>query len=233
MSDRIRQCCVFSDAEQELTSTLVGRLVEMGCNVLFHLQKPSKETVINKLMEKTDPSKQKKLLRMTRDKFVFVLQAPSQTTMLRKYGGVVYIVEANQNNNINATRTLTFRVQLLFVQTNVDFQLVGCFMYSKQQVDGFETCMRTYKNWNKWWSPKYFITEIDETITEATTTLFPGENYCFSCGNSFFFFSGSSVKYYSALKLLRIKYCSLDERDNTEITDKVKLTVYDSKYTFL
>lgn len=172
-SHRIREHCRFAFTDEEAMDELVKRLEEHQYNVCFRLEEPSMEEVLILSKSPETEQKKKKLQKMICMAFIFCFQTPSQARLLKKYGNAVYIVEVTHNSS--ATRVLTFRTYLLLVRTNVDFQIVSCFMLSKQKLYGFSDCLSTLKGWNSGWMPKYFIVDLNEQIIQAITNIFPGK----------------------------------------------------------
>ena len=84
----------------------------------------------------------------------------------------MYLVEIECG--VQLKRALTIEMYALLVQTNVDFQVVGCFVVSKQRNDGITEALNVFKEWNSYWQPKYFLVDCSEKIYGAVKDVFTG-----------------------------------------------------------
>lgn len=106
--------------------------------------------------------------------FLSCYQSPEQQRLLKRYGNTVtLLVEVRHNTTVK--RALTFKMFLLLVQTNVDFQAVGCVVFSKQRKNGLENGLALLKERNLFWTPKYVLIDCTEEINAVAAQLFPSE----------------------------------------------------------
>jgi len=119
-------------------------------------------------------SKMKKPLAAKHDtlSFLFCYQTSEQQRLLKRYGTITFLVEIQHNSSVK--RALTFKMFAIFVQTNVDYQAVGFLMFSKRRKEGLKEGLSTFKEWNSWWTPKYFLIDYTEEVLDAYSQLFSG-----------------------------------------------------------
>ncbi len=99
-------------------------------------------------------------------KFLFVYQSGNQQRLLRRYGSLV---------SLDATyRTTKYALPLFFlvVRTNVDYQVVACFVTQDETSGSIAEALRILKEWNPEWTPKYGMTDCDEQEINAMEYTF-------------------------------------------------------------
>lgn len=104
--------------------------------------------------------------------FLFCYQSYEQQRLLKRYSHVGFLTEISHSSDIR--RTLTFKMYVMFVQTNVDYQAVGIIAHSKQNSEGLQDGLLALKNWNPGWTPKYLFVDPTEEMTLAAHHVFPG-----------------------------------------------------------
>ena len=100
---------------------------------------------------------------------IFCHQTQQQQRLMKRYGSQVNLCEVT--NHIDRS---PFPLFCLFVQTNVDYQPVATFILEYRNLPSHIQGLKTVKEWNPGWSPKYFITESSAEQTEAVTQVFAG-----------------------------------------------------------
>ena len=192
---RIRHLSKFTQEEEECIKKTVDKIQvdKDGVNILldihenvFKKNKPDSsddefvepETAVN---SDKRPKMEKKVQTV-----LFCYQTPKQQRLLKRYGNQAYLVEVKCNTSLK--RALTIEMYALLVQTNVDFQVVGSFICSKQRRDGVTEALNVFKEWNTYWQPKYFLVDCSEKIIVAVKTVFQGKKNCISEQGIFFAF---------------------------------------------
>ena len=104
--------------------------------------------------------------------FLFCYQSYKQQRLLKRYPSVAFLTEVFHSSSIK--RTLTFQMYVVFVQTNVDFQVVGIIAHSKHRKEGLEEGLLALKNWNPAWAPNCIFIDPNEEMTDAANCVFPG-----------------------------------------------------------
>ena len=187
---RIRKLAKITSEEEDNLRKLVDK-IQLGphnVNVLLHITDSCKNehesdscTNENKLdssdefceVETENSCEKKKKDEKKVQTVLFCYQTPQQKRLLKRYGNQVYLVEIKCASTIK--RALTIEMYALLVQTNVDFQVVGSFICSKQRRDGVTEALNVFKEWNTYWQPKYFLVDCSEKISNAITSVFPGK----------------------------------------------------------
>jgi len=187
---RVHQLCQFTESEQTVLTEVVEKLKggEQHPNILFHMKVVGNETENNPDPDDDDlffqpeqPKKKPRYERKTPKKapkghhaFMFACQSSWQQWMLQKYGTTVFIAEVRPN--ASATRALTFSIYVMMVQTNVDYQVVGCLLYSKiHKAFSLGDCLQHIASTNLQWASKYFVVDVGDEISTALEAVFPGE----------------------------------------------------------
>lgn len=100
-------------------------------------------------------------------KFLFIYQSSWQKRLLDKYGCMVLL---------DATyKTTLFDLPLFFlaVKTNIDYQIVGCFITEDETIFALSEALSILKE--RFLSvPEYFMTDNDDSEIVALETVFPG-----------------------------------------------------------
>ena len=71
-------------------------------------------------------------------------------------------------------KTTLFDLPLFFkaVKTNVDFQVVGSFMFERETAECIQEALCILKEENRQWTPSYFMTDYDEFEINAIENEF-------------------------------------------------------------
>ncbi|XP_052227356.1 uncharacterized protein LOC127842079 [Dreissena polymorpha] len=103
------------------------------------------------------------------EKFLFVYQSFGMKTLLERYGNTMTLLDATY-------RTTKYHLPLFFlvVKTNVDYQVVACFIPEEENSVSEQEALQIIKDHNPNWSPKHFMTDMDEREMHAMRSLFPG-----------------------------------------------------------
>ena len=183
---RIRKLSKFSDEEQQVIRKVADDIqVENGsANSLLNIEEryanenksgSSDDEFFEPELENNSQKKKREEKKL--QTVLFCYQTPQQQRLLKRYGNQSYLVEIECG--VQLKRALTIEMYALLVQTNVDFQVVGCFVVSKQRKDGVTEALNIFKEWNTFWQPKYFLVDYAEKIVAAVTAVFPGKNLLF------------------------------------------------------
>ncbi|XP_057307938.1 uncharacterized protein LOC130645843 isoform X2 [Hydractinia symbiolongicarpus] len=104
--------------------------------------------------------------------FLFCCQTQKQQRLLKRYGGIVFVVRVE-----NKSRAAPFHMYNILVQTNVDYQTVCSMIVSRDNQDGVKDGMTLLKEWNTYWSPKYFVVDSVKEIYNVVDDLFPASYF--------------------------------------------------------
>ena len=181
---RFRPLCRFTLEEENIVKSLLEKIKQ--CDDKFNIVFVIDENNINYDNEKAESSSDESIEsiseketkeRKGKDKivqtFLFAYQTPKQQRLMRKYCNVTYLVEIELASPVR--RTLIYEMYTLIVQTNVDFQVIGCIVVSKQRKDGLMEGLKLFREWNPSWNPKYFLVDCSQTIYDAVSLVFPGK----------------------------------------------------------
>ena len=106
-------------------------------------------------------------------KLIFFYQSPNQQNLLMRYGSTVYLTEVQPSEP--GSRAYTVSMYLLAVRTNVDHQVVGTILVEKySKGDGVKEALLKCKEVNSSWTPKYFMVDKVESLSNAIVENFPG-----------------------------------------------------------
>jgi len=100
---------------------------------------------------------------------LFCHQTPYQQRLLKRYGSQVILTEV-----INIHSKIPFPLYCLYVQTNVDYQLVGEFIVQLTDESMIGEGLATFKEWNPGWSPKFCMVDYSEEQIAAVENTFSG-----------------------------------------------------------
>lgn len=106
---------------------------------------------------------------MPKPTLIFCHQTSQQQRLLKRYGNQVMICEVT-----NLVERVPFPLICLFVQTNVDYQMVGSFVVEVRNKESLQQGLMSIKEWNPGWSPKYVILDYSDEQAEAVKIVFPG-----------------------------------------------------------
>jgi hypothetical protein len=65
----------------------------------------------------------------------------------------------------------------LCVSTNIGYITVGCFLVAAETVKNITRGLQILKQWNRDWSPAFFMTDYDQKEIAAIETTFPGNPF--------------------------------------------------------
>lgn len=100
---------------------------------------------------------------------IFCHQTSQQQRLLKRYGNQIIVCEVT-----NLIERVPFPLFCLFVQTNVDYQLVASFIVEIRNKESILQGLTSVKDWNPGWSPKYVIVDYSDEECEAVKVVFPG-----------------------------------------------------------
>ena len=103
-------------------------------------------------------------------KVIFCHQTPHQQRLLKRYSGQLFVVEMKEMRS-----RIPFPLFCLFVQTNVDYQLVALFILYSNHRDSIIEGLSTVKEWNPGWNPKFVICDFNDEQILAVDSVFPGK----------------------------------------------------------
>jgi hypothetical protein len=109
-----------------------------------------------------------------KEEFLFVHQSSWQRRLLSMYGSEICLLDATYC-------VCKFEVALFFicVCTNIGYVTVGCFLIPAETVNNICRGLRILKQWNKDWSPSFFMTDYDQKEITAIESTFPGNAQIF------------------------------------------------------
>ena len=98
--------------------------------------------------------------------FIFVCQTSSQIGMLQRYGEIC-LMDATY-------KTMRYAMPLFFlcVRTNVNYEIVAAFIIQNETTAEMEKALSIIRDWNKNWTPNYFMCDCDEKEINAIETTF-------------------------------------------------------------
>ena len=100
---------------------------------------------------------------------LFCHQTPHQQRMLKRYGAQVVLTKISDIHS-----KIPFPLYAVYVQTNVDYQLIAEFILQKNDNVMITEALNTIKDWNPGWSPKFVVADNCEEQLTAVETCFPG-----------------------------------------------------------
>ena len=109
--------------------------------------------------------------------FLCCYQSPKQQRLMKMYSNITYVTELD--HAVVLKNTLSYRFYIMFVQTNVDYQVVGSILVSKQRKNGLVEGLKVFQEWNSYWNPKHMFVDCSEVMFEAVAQVFPGWYICF------------------------------------------------------
>lgn len=102
-------------------------------------------------------------------KILFCHQTPHQQRLMRRYSSQFILTQISDIHS-----KIPFPLFCLYVQTNVDFQLVGEFILQANTACMLMEGLQTFKEWNPGWSPKFVTVDFSEEQISAVENIFPG-----------------------------------------------------------
>ena len=126
------------------------------------------DTHLNQPENKKSKLSEEKNHKLLKD-FIYCYQSKQQQLLLQRYNnGVTYFTKIKSDN------FFPFSLYLLAVQTNVDYQVVGCFLVSKNFENGVKIALDKFTKWNKFWNAKYIFTDYEAEMVDAIQNVFKG-----------------------------------------------------------
>lgn len=102
-------------------------------------------------------------------KILFCHQTPHQQRLMRRYSSQLILTQIS-----DVYSKIPFPLFCLYVQTNVDYQLVGEFILQANTCVMIMEGLQAFKEWNPGWSPKFIIVDFSEEQITAAEATFPG-----------------------------------------------------------
>ena len=102
-------------------------------------------------------------------KLLFCHQTPHQQRLLKRYNSQVILT---QIKDIHAR--IPFPLYCIYVQTNVDYQLVAEFILQSNTSVMLSEGLQTIKDWNPGWSPKFVVCDCSDVQIDAVENSFNG-----------------------------------------------------------
>ncbi|XP_065649747.1 uncharacterized protein LOC100213006 isoform X5 [Hydra vulgaris] len=102
-------------------------------------------------------------------KLLFCHQTPHQQRLLKRYNSQIILT---QIKDIHAR--IPFPLYCIYVQTNVDYQLVAEFILQTNTVAMLSEGLQTIKDWNPGWNPKFVVCDYSDVQIEAVEASFNG-----------------------------------------------------------
>ena len=133
--------------------------------------RPAENLIVqSEYVDSKEPSSLLKEDQSPKSTLIFCHQTPQQQRLLKRYGNKVVMCEIT-----NSVQHVPFPMFCLFVQTNVDHQLVATFILEIRNKESIIQGLNTVKEWNPAWMPKYITTDYAEEQTDAVLNVFPGQ----------------------------------------------------------
>lgn len=177
---RIRRLSRFSEDEELALRTYLEDVKKKyeESNIFFDVNDISMNEVLDStgkptLIPESNKPKDKKDFKLHQT-FIFCYQTHSQQWLVKRYNSPCYLVEIETSDS-EMKCAVPYNMFCLVVQTNVDFQVVGIIITSKQRKFGLIQGLRCFREWNIAWDPDYFLIDYSEDIEEAITTVFPSK----------------------------------------------------------
>ena len=102
-------------------------------------------------------------------KVLFCHQTPHQQRVMRRYSTQVILTQISDLHS-----KIPFPLFCLYVQTNVDFQLVGSFICQANDQAMIGEGLHILKEWNPGWNPKFIVVDFEEQQIGAVESVFQG-----------------------------------------------------------
>ena len=102
-------------------------------------------------------------------KLLFCHQTPHQQRLLKRYSSQVILTEIKDIHS-----KIPFPLFCLYVQTNVNYQLVGEFILQSNGAPMIMEGLQSIKDWNPGWNPKFVVVDFTEEQITAVENVFPG-----------------------------------------------------------
>uniref|UniRef100_A0A7M6DLZ7 SWIM-type domain-containing protein n=1 Tax=Clytia hemisphaerica TaxID=252671 RepID=A0A7M6DLZ7_9CNID len=165
---------ISPEAQQKLES-LMERLKEARSDEKmvsnFHVQNVMSGFDLNneESMEEDAASQSLGGLNEQNAKLLFCHQTPQQQRLMRRYNTQVIMTQISDLHS-----KIPFPLFCLYVQTNVDFQLVGEFICQANDHIMIEEGLQTIKEWNPGWNPKFVVVDFEDQQITAVENAFQG-----------------------------------------------------------
>ena len=102
-------------------------------------------------------------------KVLFCHQTSHQQRIMRRYNTQVILTQISDLHS-----KIPFPLFCLYVQTNVDYQLVGSFICQANDQAMISEGLQIIKEWNPGWSPKFIVVDFEEQQITAVESVFQG-----------------------------------------------------------
>ena len=102
-------------------------------------------------------------------KVLFCHQTPHQQRLMCRYNTQVILTQVCDLHS-----KIPFPLFCLFVQTNVDYQLVGEFIVQTNEQSMIAEGLQIIKDWNPGWSPKFVVVDFNDQQIAAVESVFSG-----------------------------------------------------------
>ena len=118
--------------------------------------------------EEDEDNKDLKILAKPGNGLLFVYRSKRQGRLLQKCGNELSFLDATY-------KTTRYALPLFFlvVKTNVDYQIVGTFVYEEESTENITEALNIIKDWNPGWKLLYFMTNYSDEEITSNETLFP------------------------------------------------------------
>ena len=103
-------------------------------------------------------------------KVLFCHQTPHQQRIMRRYNTQVILTQISDLHS-----KIPFPLFCLYVQTNVDFQLVASFICQANEQAMISEGLQIIKEWNPGWNPKFIVVDFEEQQITAVESVFQGK----------------------------------------------------------
>lgn len=101
---------------------------------------------------------------------IFCHQTQQQQRLLKRYGSKLFMIQIDE-----IYCTIPFPLLCLYVQTNVDFQIVGFFVLYGEKVEMVSSALNILRQWNPNWSPNYVLCDSSDCQIDAVEKVFPSK----------------------------------------------------------
>ncbi|XP_065682326.1 uncharacterized protein LOC124811828 [Hydra vulgaris] len=131
------------------------------------------DTIIQNEINNEDSTETDEDLKFTendsKNSLLFVYQSEWQCKLVRRYGNEMFLLDATYK-----TTRYVLPVFFLVVKTNVDYQIVGCFITENETKRAICEALRVFKKMNVNLSPSFCMTDYCNEEIDALEEIFPG-----------------------------------------------------------
>lgn len=156
--------------EKQLMYELVDELKAEYSNdkFLFHVETDNQCPISNDFNNKTTKDNKNNLQLSNEQKFFFAYQSSFQQGYISLYGKQAILTGISET-----LPHLPFPCYGVFVPTNVDYQLVYCFIVQSSKLDYLRQGLAPLLEWNPSWSPKFFTVDFSIEQINIIEEMFP------------------------------------------------------------